>query len=127
MRNSTTQFAGVLFAGAILVAGALGASYYMANVNASTETVTITRDAEVVIRGSGENTSQAREVYTDAGVFVNQDSMWHGKWNSSDLHSMFVRGATCTIDTVGFRIPFLSMHKNIVAAECEAPAYVVAQ
>ncbi len=104
----------------VLVAGLiLGASYGLKNIGYVEQTVQITRDSERVCRGESNNRQCSYEVYTDQGVFANKDDIMHLKFNSSDLNADFVKGATCDITAVGFRIPFLSMHKNILTADCK--------
>lgn len=105
----------------VLVAGLiLGASYGLKNIGYAEQTVQITRDSERVCRGTADNLQCAYEVYTDQGVFTNKDDIMHLKFNSSDLNAELVKGATCDVTAVGFRIPFLSMHKNILTADCES-------
>jgi len=105
----------VLFAGLIL-----GASYGLRNIGYVEQTVQITRDSERVCRGKSDNRQCSYEVYTDQGVFANKDDIMHLKFNSSDLNADFVKGVACDVTAVGFRIPFLSMHKNILTADCES-------
>jgi hypothetical protein len=97
----------------------LAAAYGMRNIGYVEQTVQITRDSERVCRGTADNRQCGYEVYTDQGVFANKDSIMHLKFDSSDLNADLVADATCEITAVGFRIPFLSMHKNILTAECQ--------
>lgn len=53
-------------------------------------------------------------IYTTAGVYEDEDSLWYWKWNSSDVYNQLERGSTYTATVYGFRIPFLSLYKNIV-------------
>ena len=92
-------------------------SFAVRNIGKIETTVELTRDAERVCRGDVCN----YEVYTDQGVFANKDELWHLKFNSADLQGAFVDGATCKITAIGFRIPALSMRKNIIEADCVTP------
>ena len=103
-----------------LIAVVGGGSYVTRNLGYVETTVTLTRDAERVCRGSGDSRSCGYEVYTDKGVFANKDSIMHGKFNSGDLQANFIQDATCKVTAVGFRVPFLSMRKNILTAECSS-------
>lgn len=47
-------------------------------------------------------------------VYENEDSLWYGKFNSSDYIMNLKVGQTYTFTTVGYRIPFLSAYPNIV-------------
>lgn len=56
-------------------------------------------------------------VFTDKGVFENTDSLLNFKWNSSDIYGELKAGETYTFNVYGWRVPFLSMYKNIVSVE----------
>ena len=47
-------------------------------------------------------------------VFENTDSLFHGKWNSSNIQGQLKEGNTYTIKVYGYRIPILSMYENII-------------
>ena len=55
-------------------------------------------------------------IYTDNGVFRNDDSFWHLKYNSSDVYGLLDKGKYYDIKVYGWRIPILSMYPNIVKA-----------
>ena len=50
-------------------------------------------------------------------VFQNSDAFWHFKWNSSDLYGEMKEGKTYNCIVYGWRIPILSMYRNIVTME----------
>ena len=52
-------------------------------------------------------------------VFENTDSTPRGKYNSSDYYARIRVGDTYTFKTVGFRLPFFSIYKNIIGIEQE--------
>lgn len=52
-------------------------------------------------------------------MFENTDSLLALKFNSADLQGQMAPGRACTATVNGFRIPFLSMNRNILAVECE--------
>ena len=52
---------------------------------------------------------------TDGQVFEITDSLIRGRWDSSNFYSDITIGETCTINTQGFRVPFLSDYKNIIS------------
>ena len=56
-------------------------------------------------------------VFTDKGVFENTDSLLNFKWNSSDIYGELKVGETYTFNVYGWRVPFLSMYKNITSVE----------
>jgi len=53
-------------------------------------------------------------IFTDNGVYQNTDTVWYWKFNSSDVYNDLKVGDTYTARVYGFRIPFLSMYKNII-------------
>lgn len=56
-------------------------------------------------------------VFTDSETFQNSDAIFHGKFNSSDLYGQLKVGQTYKAKVFGWRVPFLSMYRNIVSAE----------
>lgn len=68
-------------------------------------------------------------IYTDHGVFRNDDALWHLKWSSSDIYGQLDVGKYYNIKIYGFRIPIFSMYPNIVSItpEPELPHYAEQQ
>lgn len=66
-------------------------------------------------------------VYTDKGVFVNEDCFCAGKFNSSDFYNKMEAGKTYDVTHIGWRVPFFSWYENIISyrevpeAPTEAP------
>ena len=56
-------------------------------------------------------------VLTDKTTFENTDSIFHWKFNSSDLQGKIERDTMYSFTTVGWRVPFLSMYPNIIKIE----------
>ena len=56
-------------------------------------------------------------IYTDRGVFRNDDAGWFVKFNSSDVYGNLDVGTRYTMKIYGWRIPILSMYPNIVRVE----------
>jgi len=82
-----------------------------------------------VYRGSAENVTivvQEKERVADSDsskyliwaedgdVFENTDSLWFGKFNSSDLYGDLMVGNEYCVTVAGWRIPFFSMYRNII-------------
>lgn len=61
-------------------------------------------------------------VYTSAGTFRNTDSLHYMKFNSADLQGFLAQKGEYRVTAYGFRIPILSMYKNIVKAEKSEPS-----
>jgi hypothetical protein len=88
----------------------------------SEKTVTFTvEDKEHITdcSGTGESTScdSYYLVFTDQGVFKNDDDIAYGKFRSSDLQGRFKKGRTFTCKVAGWRVGILSMYPNII--DCE--------
>jgi hypothetical protein len=56
-------------------------------------------------------------IYTDHGVFRNDDAGWFMKYNSSDVYGNLDKGVRYRMKVYGWRIPILSMYPNIVRVE----------
>ena len=107
----------VLFA--ILAAALFGVSAAVTYGTLETiKGVTITRNGERVCTGTDKGTECKYLEYTKDEVFENTDSLVFFKFNSSDVHNTIVAGKTCDLTVSGFRVPFLSMYRNILAADC---------
>ncbi len=65
-----------------------------------------------------DDSGEVRLIHTDSGVFMNSDTLWWLKFNSSDVQTNLIRakqsGKKVRIKTVGFRIPFFSQYPNIL-------------
>ena len=53
-------------------------------------------------------------IFTENEVFKNQDSMLHGKFDSSDVYSNLKIGQTYNVKVNWYRVPFWSMYRNIL-------------
>jgi len=79
----------------------------------TSDTVTITVvDKERIVGRDGESSKYL--VFTEAEVFENTDCLVLGKFNSSDVYGQLEIGETYRVEVYGWRIPFLSMYRNIV-------------
>lgn len=72
--------------------------------------------AERVVSGSGESTTSKYLIFTDQETLQNTDCLWAGKFRSSDLYGQIMIDSTYTFEVYGWRIPFLSMYRNILTA-----------
>lgn len=61
-------------------------------------------------------------IFGDVEVFENTDTLFHFKFNSSDLQAkaltMRNENLECTFKVNKFRVPFLSMYRNVLAIDC---------
>ncbi len=53
-------------------------------------------------------------IFTDRGVYRNDDAGWFAKFDSSDFYGNLDVGKTYRIKVYGWRIPIFSMYPNIV-------------
>lgn len=53
-------------------------------------------------------------IFTDHGVFRNDDAGWFAKFDSSDFYGELDIGKRYRLKVYGWRIPILSMYPNIV-------------
>jgi len=54
----------------------------------------------------------------DTEVFENVDSLLSMKFNSADLYGEMREGRLCFATVNGFRVPFLSMNRNVLDVSC---------
>jgi len=68
-------------------------------------------------RRSGES-SELRLIHTNSGVFMNSDTFWWFKFNSSDVQTKLIEakqsGKKVRIKTAGTRFPLFSQYPNIL-------------
>ena len=90
-------------------------------------------DKERVVKRRGDKVSSKYLVFTElqeggTKVFKNTDSLLEFKFNSSDLQGRLKEGQTYEIGTYGWRVPLLSMYKNIVSVREENQRdYIIGQ
>lgn len=81
------------------------------------KTITVDSKERVVSGKSGRYL-----VFTEgSGTYEVTDSLWAGRWDSSDVYGQIEEGVTYDVTVQGYRVPFFSMYPNIIEIE-EAPA-----
>jgi len=53
-------------------------------------------------------------IFCEGITLENTDSLWHWKWNSSDFYGQIKKNEKYNFKIYGWRVPFLSMYKNII-------------
>ena len=102
-----------VFAGSIFVVVILGGIALLLAPFVTSETVTIkVVDKERIVGRDGESSKYL--VFTETEVFENTDCLVLGKFNSSDVYGQIEIGETYRVQVYGWRIPLLSMYRNIV-------------
>lgn len=82
-------------------------------------TITIT-DKERVVTGTGKSTSSKYLIFGkdengEVLVLENSDSLFRGKFNSSNVQGTLEEGKTYDVVVIGYRVPFLSWYENIIS------------
>lgn len=98
-----------------LVFGLILGSFAVPFMNQTTDTFVVEEKERITLSEGGSKYL----IFTDIAVYENIDILLRGKFNSSDLYNEMDVGDTCVAETVGFRVTFLSMYKNILEVECE--------
>jgi len=94
---------------AVILLSSYPTAYYL-----SSETIEITvTDKERITVGSGEKVAGKFIVYCQNEVFENTDSWLFLKFNSADDQNRLEVGKTYKVKVAGWRIPFLSMYRNV--------------
>lgn len=76
-------------------------------------------DKERVTASSNDGTVTSKYIiFAEGETFENTDTIWAFKYNSSDIYGKIAKGAACTFEVTGFRVPFFSMYRNILSARC---------
>lgn len=82
--------------------------------NMSVEQVTITvTDKD---RATSENGTSHR-IYSERETFIVKDSIYYWTFNSADRYRELKRGKTYACKAVGWRIPALSMFRNLISCQ----------
>lgn len=76
-----------------------------------------TKVEQVVHVNKTERIEESYLVYTDKGVFKNEDSWHYFKFDSSDLYNNLTAGQDYVCKSYGFRNGFFSMYPNLVTCD----------
>ena len=105
------------FAAFVLVAGT--ADYLLSTANVTDHRVVVTGKERVCSGNSDGGTDCKYLIYTTETTFEDTDTIWWGKFNSSDHYGALQIGQTYDLTTTGYRIGFMSAYANIVAINGE--------
>ena len=100
---------GVLFLLSILY-------FFLGAIMSAAWTVSYTESVEFTVSGK-ERGSGDYEIYTDKGVFLNQDSMMFLKFNSADIQAELKEGSKYVCSAQGFRLNWYNKRyiKNLLS------------
>jgi hypothetical protein len=95
----------------LLLIGGCDACYQLGTVDHAT--ITVKRGERV-----NKHKSSYYLVWTEQNeVFTVDDAFFHGHFNSSDLYGQLESGRKFDVKVYGWRIPFFSEYRNIIAIE----------
>lgn len=93
------------------------AKLIIARATSDYQVITVT-DKNINIKGNAESgIKHVYMIFSEEGVYQNTDTIAYFKYNSSYVYSKLKIGETYNCLVYGFRVPFLSMYKNIVSCE----------
>jgi hypothetical protein len=91
---------------------------YLTTYKMSEDTVQFTvTDKERIVTGTGDTLSSKYLVFTEQEVYENSDTLLFFKFSSSDLQGQLKAGDTYTAVVAGWRVPFMSMYRNIITVK----------
>ena len=89
---------------------------YLIAYKMSSENIEISvKEKERITVGKGEKIDSKFIIYSQKEVFENTDSWLYFKFNSADYQNNFEVNKTYKVKVAGWRVPFLSMYRNIVS------------
>ncbi len=79
----------------------------------------LVKDKQVTTQSYGkqDKVGSTYLIFTDQGVFRNDDAGWFLKYDSSDIYGNLDVGKHYRFKVYGWRIPIVSMYPNLVHAE----------
>jgi hypothetical protein len=92
--------------------------FFLGAIMSAAWTVTYTESVEFTVSGK-ERGSGDYEIYTDKGVFLNQDSMMFLKFNSADIQAELKEGSKYVCSAQGFRLNWYNKRyiKNLLSCK----------
>lgn len=107
--------------GTILLLAVVVAGCVKLNYNDTTYTVTVTDKERIHNNNSSKYLVFTTDKAGDTLVFENVDTIFRGKFNSSNIQGQLKVGEKYNITVVGYRVPLLSMYQNIIKVEDATP------
>ncbi len=107
----------------IALFGAAGFASYKIATHIEHKTIAVQSKERLmqVSTNDGKTTTTYRNfVYANDEAYTVEDSLWNGHFTSATIYAKIREGSTCSVTLSGYRVGFLSMFQNIIAAECRA-------
>jgi hypothetical protein len=83
-----------------------------------TVSVTVTDKERVTTADHDGKVDSKYLIFTETETFENTDSIFAAKFNSSDFYGKMQKGDSCTFVVTGWRVPMMSMYRNIIKMDC---------
>lgn len=117
MKRKQSILNSIVIVGVILsILVTLGGTIFL-NLNVHKYVITVT-DKERIVEYNNSTSSKylvfGDNIKGESMVFENTDTLFHLKYNSSNIQGQLKIGRTYEVTVVGVRIPFLSMYENIL-------------
>jgi hypothetical protein len=104
-----------LVIGAILIGSV---AYNIGYLNSRDSVVATVTDKERIQQCDSDGGCKSKYlIFTDKETLENTDNLFVGKFNSSDYYGSIEQGKTYRFEVLGWRIPFFSTYRNIVAIQ----------
>lgn len=108
---------GIIGAGIAVVVVVASCVVYPFAYHASADDVTFTVESkERIVEGTGKSVSSRYLVFTDGEVFEVTDSVVFWRFDASDDYGALKVDHTYEAKVAGWRVPFLSMYRNVLEA-----------
>lgn len=96
--------------------------YSIIERNSAEDLVVKVTDKERIVETNSDGKTKSKYlIFTDHETFENTDTILFGKFNSSDLYGSIEIGKTYEMTVVGWRVPFLSMYRNVIKVQLINP------
>lgn len=122
-RSRGSKLVSYIFLGVVIVlmVAILAGNFIIAKTTRQTIIATVT-DKDIKRDKNSDKNKEAEDIYMvytkdengEVHVFVNKDTLYYLKWNSSNVYAEIEVGKTYEFDVYGLRIPFMSMYQNII-------------
>jgi len=106
-------FVGLIF---LIIAGSIGGCA-MQNFATKEKVYTVTEKGIKNSKDKGLYLIYVKDEDGKTQTLCVKDTMWHWRWDSSDVYAKIEVGKTYRFKTCGLRIPFFSMYPNILEIE----------
>jgi len=101
----------------IIIALIVGVNIYVNQTTVTTVTDTVLGKEGITSHDSDGKSVSKYVVYGDKETYQCTDDILHLKFDSSDVYGHLIQNHSYRLTVNGFRVPFISMYRNIIKAE----------